>query len=300
MSEKTPKFSVVIPAYNAADYVHRAVESALEQSYAPIEVIVVDDGSQDDTASVVKQRFGEPVRVFRQDNAGPNAARNHGIRESAGDWIALLDSDDTWHPEKLARQAACVSDGVGIVHCFNASDAAVHKPGPEHEVTFDLLWQRNYIGTSTTILLKKAWEHVRGFDEDRRLVGAEDYNMWLRVVHAGYRVVTLREPLTYYTPAPNSLMQQVLRVVQGEILNVEKIAEYCNLPEEMVQHKQVAIWNEYGRSLLWMRDKQEARELLANSLRQQPSAGTFLQWLATFMPDVVLDLKRNLRSTVAS
>lgn len=99
------KFSVVIPTYNRAKMLAQALESVLSQSYAPLEILVVDDGSTDDTSDVA-ERFGKHVRYIRQDNAGVSVARNRGIKESRGDIIAFLDSDDAWEPEKLEIHAA--------------------------------------------------------------------------------------------------------------------------------------------------------------------------------------------------
>src|SRR5688500_4023597 len=95
--------SVIIPTYNRAHIVADTIRSVLEQTYRPLEVIVIDDGSSDDTRRIV-EGFGTPVRYFHQPNAGVSAARNHGFRRARGEFIALLDSDDRWHPWKLARQ----------------------------------------------------------------------------------------------------------------------------------------------------------------------------------------------------
>src|SRR5580700_8639860 len=95
-----PTISVVIPAYNAARFVGSAIESALAQTSTPLEVLVIDDGSRDDTAAVVQQ-YAAPVGLLRQSNGGPASARNHGVRVARGEWIAFLDADDTWLPQKL-------------------------------------------------------------------------------------------------------------------------------------------------------------------------------------------------------
>ncbi|MGH7719384.1 MAG: glycosyltransferase family A protein [Gemmatimonadaceae bacterium] len=100
-----PLVSCVIPVYNGARYLGEAIDSALGQSYPAIEVLVVDDGSTDDSGAVAAA-YGERVRYFRQENAGPPAARNTGVREARGEVIAFLDSDDLWHGEKIERQVA--------------------------------------------------------------------------------------------------------------------------------------------------------------------------------------------------
>jgi glycosyltransferase involved in cell wall biosynthesis len=114
MSAK-PRISVVIPGYNAAAFIGQAIESALRQTYSPIEVIVVDDGSQDNTAEVASS-YPRPVRVIRRSNGGPGAARNLGVSMSEGNWIALLDADDTWLPAKLQRQITYITrPEIGIM-----------------------------------------------------------------------------------------------------------------------------------------------------------------------------------------
>ncbi|GAB4137044.1 MAG: hypothetical protein Kow0040_23410 [Thermogutta sp.] len=112
-----PTVSVVIPAWNAARYLPETLRSVLSQTRPPEEIIVVDDGSTDDSA-VVAERFGPTVRVLRQENRGESVARNRGIEAAHGDWIAFLDADDLWHPDKLAKQLAAVrSDpAVDCVH----------------------------------------------------------------------------------------------------------------------------------------------------------------------------------------
>ncbi len=112
-----PEFACVIPAYNREKTVARAIESALAQTYPPVEIIVVDDGSKDATGEVVAT-FGDRVRYVYQDNGGAAAARNHGLRLASAEWVALLDSDDYWSPEHLERMAAAIrgTEGAAILY----------------------------------------------------------------------------------------------------------------------------------------------------------------------------------------
>lgn len=112
-----PTVSVVIPVWNAARYLPQTLQSVLRQTRPPEEIVVVDDGSTDESAAVA-EKFGTGVRVLRQDNRGESAARNRGIEAAQGDWIAFLDADDLWHPEKLARQLAAIQadPAVDCVH----------------------------------------------------------------------------------------------------------------------------------------------------------------------------------------
>ena len=99
-----PKVSVVIPTYNRAATVPRAIESVLAQTVTDLEVIVVDDGSSDDTGKVLGEMFGDRIRYYAQTNQGASVARNRGVEEARGEWIAFLDSDDLWEKEKLEWQ----------------------------------------------------------------------------------------------------------------------------------------------------------------------------------------------------
>src|SRR5690349_3945565 len=126
-----PSYSVIIPAFNAADYIGHAIHCALTQTVPPLEVLVVDDGSTDKTAEVVSQ-YPPPVRLLRQSNAGPGAARNHGAREARGEWLAILDADDGWFSHKMELQLAYTTDPlVGVVHSREAG------AGVSERATFD-------------------------------------------------------------------------------------------------------------------------------------------------------------------
>lgn len=281
-----PAISVVIPAYNAEKTIAATLDSVLAQSYPPHEVIVVDDGSKDGTPAVV-EAFSPRVRLLRQLNSGPSAARNNGIRVATGDWIALLDADDTWHPDKLAVQAEQLADDVAFAHCYAAPSDCYTTP-----LDFDVLWRHNHVGTSTVVLNKALFLELGGFEEDRKFIGAEDYNMWLRMAASGKRIVSIHRQLSNYTPAEGSLSQQVARVIQAELLNVDAIAAMYDVPEEKVREKKADLYEEYARSLFWLRDLTLARRYYTEILRCRPSLKAFGFWLATFLPKAVLNVKR--------
>lgn len=169
------KISVVIPTYNYGRFVAEAIESALGQTCSPLEVIVVDDGSTDDTETVVRA-FGDRVRYIRQENAGVCAARNRGVAESTGELIAFLDADDIWEPEKLERQLARFAEDpeIGLVHCgareFNTitgETLTLLNDGLEGWVANELLlWERPVIvGPGGAIVVRReAFDDVGGFD----------------------------------------------------------------------------------------------------------------------------------------
>ena len=290
MSDDAPRISVVIPAYNAASFIRRAIHSTLVQTLAPYEIIVVDDGSKDGTAEFVERNY-PAVRVFRQHNAGPGAARNHGVREASGDWIGLLDADDMWLPEKLERQAPFTTDPkVAIVHATEV--------GPEEtpdRVTFESLWQRNCILNSSVLVRRATWESVGGCDEDRTVISVEDYNLWLRIAAAGWDIVTCREDLTVYICEVGHLTSRYEKYSRAEIANVDRIASQLNLEPGRLEEKRIRTYDEQGRLLLYNRCIGPARELLFHALRRSPTTARLGWWLASCLPKPLLEARRAAR-----
>lgn len=183
-----PLVSVIIPTYNCARYLEEAIDSALAQTYPRVEVVVVDDGSTDNTEAVVRS-YGPRVRYVHQANAGTPSARNTGVAASTGELIALLDHDDRWLPEKLALQAPYFSDPtVVMVHgggrVFDAETGRItseYLPEPELG-THDLLeWCR--VGCATVVLRRSALEAAGPFDPS--VPGADDWDMWIRISARG-------------------------------------------------------------------------------------------------------------------
>ncbi len=198
--------SVVIPTYNRARIVGDAVASALAQTYPPSEVIVVDDGSKDDTAAALEV-FGGRVQYIRQQNGGPAAARNTGIRRSSGRFVAFLDSDDLWKPDKLRLQMG-VFEGdasLGIVSCLSDyvtfEGRPIFPPGPARATiragsrggVRALLLANTVSGGSSAVVRRECLDDVGLFDESLR--GVEDWDFWLRAAKR-HAIGFVNEPLT--------------------------------------------------------------------------------------------------------
>jgi glycosyltransferase involved in cell wall biosynthesis len=196
-----PHVSVIIPTYNYARYLPRAIESVLIQTYQDFELIVVDDGSTDETVSVMDaytKKHPERLQYIRQNNSGPNAARNRGIGSARGEYIALLDADDEWLPQKLEKQIACARDipDFGIIGCglrWVTDDGTVlyESSGaptpPRDELIRHLKIKYFDFGSASGVLIRKACFDVVGmFDESLR--GSEDRDMWLRIAYHFYIV----------------------------------------------------------------------------------------------------------------
>ncbi|MGH9581479.1 MAG: glycosyltransferase family 2 protein, partial [Bryobacteraceae bacterium] len=176
-----PCVSAIIPVYNGERRVGRAIESALGQTYPPADVIVIDDGSTDGTLSVAREY---PVTVISQANSGPGAARNAGAAIATGQWLAFLDHDDAWMPEKTARQLEYASDGsAGVIYTPRCKKEDV-------PITWDRLWAANVVGSPTgAIVRRECFFDAGGFDPRRILIGTEDYNLWLKIALTDWRFV---------------------------------------------------------------------------------------------------------------
>lgn len=196
--------SVVIPTYNMGHYLPQAVQSVLGQSYTNVQVQIIDDGSTDDTPTVVRQWDGHPrVRVHRQTNGGLSHARNQGIALSRGPFVALLDADDIWLPEKLARQMPLFPGRpeVGVVYSdYERMDGEAHPlpRGPTRmhrgRISGRLLIE-NFVPASSAVVRRECFERYGGFDVALRT--GEDYEMWLRL-SAHYQFDFVAQPLMRY------------------------------------------------------------------------------------------------------
>ena len=184
---RSPFVSVIIPTYNRLVSVQSAVDSVLHQTFSDFEVIVVDDGSTDGTNSVLRKNFGGRIRLVITDHRGVSAARNKGIASSAGKFLALLDSDDIWHPQKLEKQVRYHQENqniqisqtqeIWIRNGKRVNPMCKHRK-PYGDIYFDSL-RMCAISPSSVFLTKALFDRFGGFDEE--LPVCEDYDLWLRI-----------------------------------------------------------------------------------------------------------------------
>lgn len=172
-----------MPAYNYAEYMAEAIESVLAQSVPVHEIIVVNDGSTDNTSEVAKRY---PVRLIEKENGGLASARNAGIREATGDYILSFDCDDILRPDAIKEHLKLMDDKT-IATCGLMAFGAENYTARPTEATIEILLKTNVI-YSNSMFPKKAWEDVGGFDESETMrLGWEDREFWLRVLGAGYK-----------------------------------------------------------------------------------------------------------------
>lgn len=197
--KKNTLVSVIIPTYNRAWTLADAIDSVLAQDYKTFELIVVDDGSSDNTPNLV-DRYSGRLKLIRQANAGVSAARNRGIAEARGDFTAFLDSDDTWLPQKLSRQMdffirrpdalICQTQEIWIRNNVRVNPRKYHKKpsGMIFEPSLDLC----LVSPSAVMMKKELFNEIGCFDKN--LPACEDYDLWLRV-SSRYPIYLVNDPL---------------------------------------------------------------------------------------------------------
>ena len=197
--------SVVIPLFNACDVIGETLASVFSQTWKACEVIVVDDGSTDQSKDVVAS-FGSKVRYIWQENQGVAAARNHGIQASRGKYIAFLDHDDLWDPTKLEKQVRVLEerDDIGlvisdVVHVDRDGKVLGRPESPYRpDDDFARLFVKNYLPTPSAAMIRSVvLDKIGGFDQRFRSAGLDDHEFWTRV--ADYcEIANIAEPLTYH------------------------------------------------------------------------------------------------------
>ncbi len=219
------RVTAIIPVYNGAALIRRSIESVLRQTRPADELIVVDDGSTDATGRIARD-YGARVRCLRQNNRGAAAARNLGAREAASEWIAFLDHDDEWLPEKLQRQMpllesdrrARLSYSAYWMHALDGSKRREHLP-------LRHLWPaarlRNPFPPSVVIVRREEFLGLGGFNEALRGASCEDWEFLVRFLLA-YRVVETPEPLTNYYETAASGSRDYRRMLPNTLSIVEE------------------------------------------------------------------------------
>ena len=244
------KVSAIIPTYNSARYLAEAVESALKQTLEEIEVVVVDDGSTDETESLMRG-YDLRVRYVRQPNSGVALARNRGIKESRGRYVAFLDADDVWVPHKLERQLAALEKNRGCRACYTAFTVStsdllpigINRSKRRGSALEDLLLIGNIVGTPSTVLCERSlFEEVSGFDES--LSQCADWEMWIRLAMQT-DFVYLDDPLALYRQHDSNMSRSVALLERDSLRALEKGFEMPGLAASLRARRRAALARNY-------------------------------------------------------
>lgn len=221
--------SVVLPVFNRSQWVCEAVDSVLAQTMRDFELIVVDDGSTDATPDALRH-YGDRFRLLHQQNRGVSAARNRGVRHGRGKWIAFLDSDDVWLPEKLAAQAAflqsrpaariCQTEEIWIRNNVRVNPGRRHRK-PSGDI-FTASLALCLVSPSAVMMEKSLFMETGGFDES--LPAAEDYDLWLRI-SLRHPVYLIDEPLVVKRGGHADQLSKTPGIDRYRIRALEKILD---------------------------------------------------------------------------
>ncbi len=245
-----PTVSVIIPTYNSAKYVIEAVESVLAQTYQDFEILVIDDGSTDETEQVLR-RYKNPVRYIRQPNGGVAVARNRGIQESRGRYIAFLDADDTWLPHKLEQQINVLQQHPHAHACYSAftivdadlNPLGISRSQRQGSALEDLLTHGNIIGSICTVLCERSlFDEVGGFDP--KLSQCADWDMWVRLA-AHTEFLYLDEPFVTYRQHGTNMSRNAPLLEHDSLQVLTKGFAMPALSESLRAKRQTALARNY-------------------------------------------------------
>lgn len=291
--------SVIIPTYNRAYLVKDAINSVLSQTYQEFEILVVDDGSTDDTVKVVNSFQDERIKYIYQENSGkPSVVRNKGIKEAKGDFIAFLDSDDLWHPEMLEKHINILKDNPDIGFSTNWSlyqtfdgKELFQKKCLAHNQKEYLEYMlldpdKAYTGTGSSLIRKEILQKAGLFDEE--MTFCEDWDLFFRMA-ALSEIYNIEEILTYVRNHKESISKtpDVTKFKEGYLRFLQKAFDNKNLPKNLLKNKNKAYSNAFWTIGGWALNKSqnypEARKNLWASLKYSPLKILNIKFLVELM-----------------
>lgn len=230
-----PCCSIIIPAYNAITYLPKTVESVLKQTFTDFEILIINDGSSDNIVEWASGIKDPRLKLISKENQGVSAARNTGIAEAKGEYIAFLDADDLWEPTKLEKQLQCFKNNLllGLVHTEmvlidEKGKSLVRKftSNIEGDALIHLL-EHNTVVTSSVIVRSSCLETVGNFDKNLRYF--EDWELWVRIA-LRYPFALIKEPLIFYRQHPNNTTKN-WQMLEQNLGSIEQV--FQSVPEEL-------------------------------------------------------------------
>ncbi len=249
-----PLISVIIPVYNGENTISETIESVLNQTISDFELIVINDGSKDSTLDIIASIQEPRLKVFSYTNAGVAASRNRGFSHASGDFIAFLDADDLWTPDKLEAQLRALQENPTAAVAYSWTDhidesSQFLSSGPHATLSGDIyanLLTGNFLSNGSNVLIRaQALAEVGGFDQS--LTHAEDWDMWIRLA-ARYHFVAVPLPQILYRVYANSASFNTAKI-EAASLQVIKRA-YTQAPKSLQHLKRHSLANLY-RYLIW-------------------------------------------------
>jgi glycosyltransferase involved in cell wall biosynthesis len=281
------KVSILIPAYNAAQYLPQALDSVLAQTFKDFEIILIDDGSKDNTRAIVEEfqkQCPDKIRYIYQENQGLSGARNAGLQQAKGEFIALLDADDMWCPERLefGIKAIEADPSIGLVHAniTRISTAGEFLSTPRRDKRFlsgfifeHLFLRKADIACPTVLFRRSCCDSVGMFDSKLGYLGCEDRDLWLRIAKS-YKIVYIDKVLARYRVRRDGMSHNVGNMFRARVYIIDKYFPEGQGHTRLRNLALAKIFRDSGDEFLLRRDFVEARKQYRRALAHDP----FLFW----------------------
>lgn len=276
-----PNVGVVLTCYNGARWISRAIESVLAQTYEDFELVIIDDGSTDNSKEIVTSHLCDGrVRYIHQENRGFSAAVNRGIKESSGSLIGFIGQDDLWMPNKSELQVKYLSEhkDIALVHSNYCSidseggiigvrDIKIPDVSSKRKVV-EQLFLGNFIGFETVLVKRKCFDEVGFFDES--MVGCSDHDMWLRMAES-FNIGYLDLPLVKKRQHEFQLLKvRIEAVLKDEFLMVKKAIDHYPFLKRVERKKLAPLYYAWGIALLQKGNNKEAKQKFLKAIMCQP------------------------------
>jgi glycosyltransferase involved in cell wall biosynthesis len=299
-----PKVSVIIPTYNCAHYLGQAIESVIGQTFRDFEIIVLDDGSTDNTSEIA-DKYGKAIRYIRQTNGGLPAARNRAIEASTGEFVALLDSDDWWEPNKLEEQVPLIEADPEVGISFTDlrvvyDDGTVlpsfllSRPLASSGYVFDRLLLSGFILPSTVLMRRSCFEQSGRFDESMR--SHEDIDLWLRICRK-WKAVLVPKPLTHRRQGLSNMTANHDLRTRYDIRLFEKALALPDLTAAQLAAIKKRLGQAHfsrGQFLFANSRMDECRAILRQGLHyKKPSLTALGYYMGSYLPTTLIEHLRN-------
>lgn len=274
-----PLVSIIIPCYNATQFLRDALNSALAQSYAAIEIVVVNDGSTDNFENVIAPyRENARVKIVAQENRGLSAARNRGIRESRGAYLKFLDADDWLHRDAIAKQIAAfeTQPELGFVYCDVQHVDAQGNASDDYSVAntrrllngdiLPSLLVGGYFTPNTVLVPRRVLDRVGLFDET--LTAREDYELWMRIVCEGYAAYFVPEKLAYYRRHSNNMTNDAAWMQATHLRALDLVVTRYPHRVASALHELIYAQQRIDRDSAWARETIAAQQIEIEALKR--------------------------------
>lgn len=296
-----PVVSVVMAVYNGQRYLNESLDSVFAQTFTDYELICIDDGSEDDSINVMA-RYGDRVTIVRQSNSGQGAARNAGVRRASGRYIAFIDQDDRWYPDKLKQQVAALEADPHAVLVYSDSDrmdensrltqrAATMSERPSALASpLGRLIEEGLVLPSSMLVRRDAFERVGGFDAHLR--GFEDFDLSARLKQRG-RFLFLEEPALCYRVHQKGFSTRgglaVIRSRERFLLRMKSLYIGHDDKQRLINSMLADCYSDWGMEEMRSGNARQSRPFFLRSITCDPTKiRTYLRYVRTFLPELLL------------